>query len=194
MKLLEILKAQGLTDDQINAIQTSMKENKVYETSLENADERYNKLKTQKDDLKGQLDTANSTIESLKKSNKDNEILQQTIKDHEATIETLKKDSEVKIRNLTLDNAINGKLAKVDDKYKKLLETQFNKEKLTIKDDGTIEGLEEQFKTITETYSEWFEEKSSGGSGFNPGGEPPQEKGDSTKQFMDAIFNNQLRK
>ena len=39
MKLLEILKAQGLTDDQINAIQTSMKENKVYETSLENADE-----------------------------------------------------------------------------------------------------------------------------------------------------------
>lgn len=194
MKLLEILKAQGLTDEQIKAIQISMKENKVYETSLENADERYNKLKTQKDDLKGQLDTANSTIESLKKSNKDNEILQQTIKDHEATIETLKKDSEVKIRNLTLDNAINGKLAKVDDKYKKLLETQFNKEKLTIKDDGTIEGLEEQFKTITETYSEWFEEKSPGGSGFNPGGEPPQEKGDSAKQFMDAIFNNQLRK
>ena len=51
MKLLEILKAQGLTDDQINAIQTSMKENKVYETSLENADERYNKLKTQKLEL-----------------------------------------------------------------------------------------------------------------------------------------------
>ncbi len=36
MKLLEILKAQGLTDEQIKAIQTSMKENKVYETSLEN--------------------------------------------------------------------------------------------------------------------------------------------------------------
>lgn len=55
MKLLEILKAQGLTDDQINAIQTSMKENKVYETSLENADERYNKLKTQKLELEEQI-------------------------------------------------------------------------------------------------------------------------------------------
>ena len=86
--------------------------------------------------------------------------MQKTIKEHETTIENLKKDSETKIRNLTLDNAINGKLANVDDKYKKLLETQFNKEKLTIKEDGTIEGLEEQFKTITETYSEWFEEKS----------------------------------
>lgn len=194
MKLLEILKAQGLTDEQIKAIQTSMKENRVYETSLENADERYNKLKTQKDDLKGQLDAANITIDDLKKNNKDNETLQKTIKEHETTIENLKKDSETKIRNLTLDNAINGKLANVDDKYKKLLETQFNKEKLTIKEDGTIEGLEEQFKTITETYSEWFEEKAPGGSGFNPGGEPPKDNGNSTKQFMDAIFNNQLRK
>ena len=39
-----------------------------------------------------------------------------------------------------------------------------------------------------------FIEEAPGGSGFNPGGEPPQEKGDSAKQFMDAIFNNQLRK
>lgn len=38
MKLVDILKAQGLTDDQISKIQASMQENKVYETSLENAD------------------------------------------------------------------------------------------------------------------------------------------------------------
>ena len=52
MKLVDILKAQELTDEQISKIQASMKENKIYETSLENADERYNKLKTQKDNLK----------------------------------------------------------------------------------------------------------------------------------------------
>ena len=157
MKLMEILKAQGLSDEQINKITASMKENKVYETSLENIDERYSKLKTQKDDLVGQLNTANTTIENLKKNNKDNETLQQTIKDHETTIETLKKDSEVKIRNLTLNNAINSKLAKV--------ETQFDREKLTIKEDGTIEGLDEQFKTLSETYSEWFEESTPSNSG-----------------------------
>ena len=188
MKLIEILKAQGLSDDQISKITTSMKENKVYETSLENIDERYSKLKTQKDNLIGQLNTANTTIEDLKKNNKDNETLQQTIKDHEITIETLKKDSEVKIRNLTLNNAINSKLAKVDDRYKKLLETQFDREKLTIKEDGTIEGLDEQFKTLSETYSEWFEESTpsnSGGLGNfnrNPGG-----KGEATESLGERL-------
>ena len=48
MKLAEILKAQGLNDEQITAVQNSMKENKLYTTSLENVDERYNKLKTQR--------------------------------------------------------------------------------------------------------------------------------------------------
>lgn len=157
MKLIEILKAQGLTDDQISKITNSMKENKIYETSLENADAEYSKLKTGKGDLEGQLKTANTTIGDLKKDNKDNETLQQAIKDHEATIETLKNDSASKIKNLTLDNAINSKLSKVDDKYKKLLQGQFDREKISIKDDGSIEGLEEQFKTISETYTEWFE-------------------------------------
>lgn len=157
MNIQEILKAQGLDDEQINKITDSMKENKIYTTSLENADERYSKMKSKKEDLENQLKTSNDTIEDLKKNNKDNETLQQTIKQHETTIETLKKDSEAKIRNLTIDNAINDKLAKVDDKYKKLLQTQFERDKLTIKEDGSIEGLEEQFKIITETYSEWFE-------------------------------------
>lgn len=157
MKIIEILKAQGLTDDQINKITNSMKEQKIYETSLENADNEYFKLKTEKADLEGQLKTANTTIGDLKKDNKDNEILQQTIKDHETTIETLKNDSTSKIKNLTLDNAINSKLSKVDDRYKKLLQGQFDRAKLSIKDDGSIDGLEEQIKTISETYTEWFE-------------------------------------
>lgn len=176
MKLEEILKANGVTDEQINKIKDSMKDNKVYETSLENADDEYSKLKTEKEDLEGLLNKANTTIGDLKKDNKDNETLQQTIKDHEATIETLKNESTSKIKNLTLDNAISSKLSKVDDKYKKLLQGQFDRDKLSIKDDGSIEGLEEQFKTISETYSEWFEPQlplNTGGLGNfnrNPGG------------------------
>ncbi len=186
MKLVDILKAQELTDEQISKIQASMKENKVYETSLENADERYNKMKTQKYDLKSQLDTANTTIEDLKKNNKDNETLQNTIKEHETTIENLKKDSEAKIRNLTLDNAINGKLSKVDDKYKKLLQKEFDREKLTIKEDGTIEGLDEQFKTITETYSKLFEESTPSNTG-SAGSFPRVGKQTITKEQFDNM-------
>ncbi len=165
MKLVDILKAQELTDEQISKIQASMKENKVFETSLENADERYNKLKTQKDDLKSQLDTANATIEDLKKNNTDNETLQNTIKEHEATIANLKKEAETKDFNYALDAVLK------DNKCKnaKALKALLNMEGIKF-NEGKFEGLEEQLKALKESDSYLFdaEEKQPGGSGFNP--------------------------
>lgn len=146
MKLVDILKGQDLTDEQISKIQASMKENKIYETSLENADERYNKLKTQKDDLKSQLDTANTTIEDLKKNNKDNETLQNTIKEHEATIENLKKEAETKDFNYALDSALKESKCKNNKAIKALL----NMEGIKIQE-GKLEGLEEQIKILKES-------------------------------------------
>ena len=197
MKLVEILKSQGVTDEQISKITASMKENKVYETSLENAEEKYSKIKSKKEDLESQLKTSNDTIEGLKKSNKDNENLQKTIKEHEETIESLKKDSDAKIKNLTLDNAINSKLSKVDDKYKKLLQGQFDREKMSIKEDGTIEGLEEQFKTISETYKEWFEDtppSNTGGVGNFRRSNNNTTSEDSKGLFTEIVKNNSIRK
>lgn len=48
MDFKELLKAQGVSDDQIKAITKSMKENKIYTTSEENIDTRYAKLKEKK--------------------------------------------------------------------------------------------------------------------------------------------------
>ena len=76
MTLEEILKAQRLTDEQIAAIINSMKENKIYTTKEENIDTRYSKLKVERDDLKGKLDTADKTIKDLKVANKGNDTLQ----------------------------------------------------------------------------------------------------------------------
>lgn len=145
MKLSEILKAQGLTDEQINKIQASMKENKVYETTLEKADERYTKLKGQKEDLEGQLKTANDTIADLKKNNADNETLQNTIKDHEATIATLKKEAETKDFNYALDAVLKDNKCKNSKALKALL----NMEGIKL-NEGKFEGLEEQLKTLKE--------------------------------------------
>lgn len=165
MKLLEILKAQGLTDEQIKSIQASMKENKVYETSLENADERYSKLKTQKDDLKSQLDTANTTIEDLKKNNKDNETLQNTIKEHETTIENLKKEAEIKDFNYALDTALKESRCKNTKAIKALL----NMDDIKL-NEGKFEGLKEQINSLKESDSYLFEQEYNQGSkGFNPG-------------------------
>lgn len=168
MKFEEILKAQGLTDEQIKVVIGAMKKEKIYTTTLENAEERYNKLKGQKEDLDEQIKTANNTIKDLKKNNVDNEELQKTIKQHEDTIKTLKTDSEAKIRNLTLDSAINNALTKAKAKHSDLLASKFDRDKLVINEDGTVTGLDEQLKVFKETYKDMFEVTLGGGTPANP--------------------------
>lgn len=76
MTLEELLKAKGLTDDQIKAILDGMKENKIFTASEENLDIRYGKLKTDYDNLTTQNGEATKLIEQLKKGTKNSDELQ----------------------------------------------------------------------------------------------------------------------
>ena len=172
MKFEELLKAQGLSDEQISAITKAMGKEKIYTTTLENAEERYNKLKAQKENLDEQLKTTDETIKDLKKNNVDNEELQKTIKQHEDTIKNLKADSEKKIRNLTLDSAINNALTKAKAKHSDLLASKFDRDKLVINEDGTVTGLDEQLKSFKDTYKDLFEVTLGGSTPPNPDGKP----------------------
>jgi len=154
MTLAELLKAQGLTDEQIATIIGEMTKNKIYTSNEENIDIRYSKLKTERDDLKGKLDESDKTITGLKSANKDNEALQASIKTHEETITSMKTEYDTKVRDMSMNAAIESKL--VDTKYPELLKTKFDKKKLTISEDGTILGIDEQFNTIKETYKDLF--------------------------------------
>ena len=68
MTIQEILKGNGLTDDQIKVITEQMKENKVFTSSEENLDIRYGKLKTDHENMTKQYGEAQTLIEELKKS------------------------------------------------------------------------------------------------------------------------------
>lgn len=168
MEFKELLKAQSLTDEQINNITAKMKEEKIYTTSLENADERYTKLKGQKADLDEQIKAANTTITELKKNNKDNEALQQTIQDHEATIENLKKESAQKDFNYALDSALKDNKCKNAKALKALLDLdniKFN--------EGKLEGLEGQLNALKESDGYLFDTSNpapgnTGGTGNHP--------------------------
>lgn len=168
MEFKEILKAQSLTDEQINNITAKMKEEKIYTTSLENADERYTKLKGQKADLDEQIKAANTTITELKKNNKDNEALQQTIQDHETTIENLKKESAQKDFNYALDSALKDNKCKNAKALKALLDLdniEFN--------EGKLEGLEGQLNALKESDGYLFDTSNpapgnTGGAGNHP--------------------------
>lgn len=185
MKFEELLKAQGLSEEQITSITGAMTKEKIYTTSLENADDRYSKLKGQKENLEGELNTANTTIADLKKASKGNEELQNKIKEHEATISTMKTENDAKIRNLTIDSAIDKAL--IGAKHSDLLKGQFDREKLVVGEDGTIQGFDEQLTILKETYKDFFEEKLTGNPPANNGGS----KGDTDPflQGFDEAFN-----
>lgn len=147
MKFEELLKAQGLTDEQIKAVTDAMSKEKIYTTTLEKADERYEKLKIKKEALQEELGEANTTIADLKKDNKGNEDLQKKVKEYETTIETLKKDSE----NKNFEMALELELTKANAKKTKAVKALLDIDKIKQKEDGTFEGLNEQLESLRES-------------------------------------------
>ncbi|NFO71982.1 hypothetical protein FDC51_17855 [Clostridium botulinum] len=174
-KFLEDL---GLTKEQIDSV---MAENG---RDIEAEKEKSNTTTTELDDIKIQLKEANSTITELKKNNGDNEALQTKVKEYEDTIKTQKADYESKVRNLTLDSAIEKALTGAKAKHSDLLSTKIDREKLLISEDGKITGLDEQLKGLKETYKDLFEEKISGSTPANP------ESGSKVNNTYEALMNN----
>lgn len=168
MPFKELLKSI-VGEEQTTAILNGMKEKKIYISSNENVDERYTKLKGQKEDLEQQLATTNTTITDLKKATKGNEDLQKKLTDYESKIQTLQQESEAKVRNLTLDHAIEKLLTTNNAKHVDLLKAQFNRDQLEITEDGVIKGLDDQFKAIKESYSDLFQAQLTGNTPNNTG-------------------------
>lgn len=115
-----------------------------------------------------ELDTANETIKNLKKDNLDNEELQKTIKNHEATIKKLKEDHESEVKGLKIDSAIGKVLTNNKAKYPELLASKIDREKLQVTEDGNVIGLDDQVKALRETYKDMFTQTVSGREPNNP--------------------------
>lgn len=164
-KFLEDL---GLTKEQIDSV---MDENGK---DIEAEKEKATTTTAELEDVKKQLKEANSTITDLKKSNADNEALQAKVKEYEDTIKTQKADYEAKVRNLTLDSAIEKALSNAGAKHIDLLSIKIDREKLKIETDGKVTGLDEQISAYKESYKDLFTPKIEGRDpNNNGGGKPP---------------------
>lgn len=103
MNLIEIMKAKGISDDIIKAVQEDMKANKIFTSAEENIDIRYKKLKDEHDAVIKERDEGKTLIETLQKSNKGNEGLQQQVNDYKANMEKL----QAELQQTRIDSAIN---------------------------------------------------------------------------------------
>lgn len=158
MDLRDILKEAGIEDKVIKQILTTMKAEKIYTTSEENADIRIKKYKEKQESLEAEIKENKSKLDNYKKLEEEKETLSKEI-------ENIKKEASEKEFNTALENAF--KEAKV--KNNKLVRALLDTEKITLKD-GKLEGIDEQLKTIKEENDFLFEKVVNGVPDFSTGG------------------------
>ena len=137
---------------------------------------RFDEVNEENKTLKQSVSDRDKQLEEVKKSAGDNETLQKQIKDlQDANKAETKKHAE-ELKELRLTNAIKLAVAgKVHDED--MAAALFDRTKLVLAEDGKVAGLDEQLKTIRESKSFLFKEKTnppytpaggSGGGTVNP--------------------------
>ena len=99
------------------------------------------------------MKSANDTLDTLKKENKDVEALQTKIKEHETKVANLEKDLAEERKTHSLKEALTQSGAKdIDYSMFKLGDVELNK-------DGTIKDLDNKIKSLQESTPDMFESK-----------------------------------
>lgn len=158
MTLQEILKAQGLTEEQITKVVSEMKQNKIFTASEENLDVRYGKLKTDHDALVTKDTESQKLIAELQKATKGQETVQKTIDEYkvkiaeqEAELSKVKVESAVKI-------ALLGAGAKANDIDYLIFKLSSDADwKAELDDNGNVKGIDDKIKGMKTQFPSQFE-------------------------------------
>lgn len=154
MTLQEILKAKGLSDEDIQGVIGEMKQNKIFTAGEENLDIRYSKLKADHENLTAQHGESTKLIEQLKTAAKGQEDLQAKITSYESTIGQLQEQLKQTQMDAAIQVALLGaKATDVDYLTFKLKE----KGELELDDQGHIKGIEDKLAGLKTQFPNHFE-------------------------------------
>lgn len=154
MTIQELLKENGLTDEQIKTISEKMKENKIFISSEENLDIRYGKLKTDHEGLTKQYSEAQTLIEELKKSSKGNEGLQTKVAEYETKVAELQKElNDEKLASAIKVGLLSEKATDIDYLTFKLKEAG----ELELDEKGEVKGLKDKMDDLKKRFPNQFE-------------------------------------
>lgn len=113
-----------------------------------------------------EVKTANETIETLKKDNKDNEALQTEITNYKTKVTTLEKQNQDIQRSYAVKEKLTA-LGALDAEY--LIFKQGGVDKFTFDADGRPVGVEDVVKTFKASSPQLFKVENPGG-GYHPAG------------------------
>jgi hypothetical protein len=158
MTLKELLKAQGLTDDQISKIEDAMKTEKIYTASEENLDVRYGKLKAEHDSLLLKDGESQKLISELQKATNGQAEVQTKIKTYEETIKKQQEELAASKTESALKIGLLAAGAKATDIdyliYKMNHDGQWKAE---LDNDGNVKGLDDKLKGLKTQFPNQFE-------------------------------------
>ena len=187
MTLAEILAAQNLTEEQITAIETAMKENKIYTSAEENIDIRYNKLKEDKQAQDNELQKAQELIKQLQDSAKGNEEIQNKIKEYEAQIEQLQADAAKAKLDYAIKTGLLERNVNPDSIDYLLFKINQENKELKLDENDKLQGID--FDELKTKYVSHFKaEDSNAGKKLDPNGLPKGgEPNNEPKSLADAL-------
>lgn len=192
MTLQEILKSQGLNEEQIQKVVGEMKQNKIYTASEENLDIRYGKLKTDFDSLTKQHGESTALIEQMKKDNVGNEALQTKIKDYETKVAALTAElQQTKIDSALKVALLEAKVLDVDYLTFKIKE----KGEVTLDEHGKIKGIDDTIAALKTQFPSQFstEARKKIDEHKLPEGDPDDKHGVTKEQFDKMGYQERLR-
>ena len=138
----EELKEHGLSEEQINFV---MAQNGKDVNAL---NDKINGLTSERDCLQKQIDDRDEQLTTLKKSAKDNEELQSQIKQLQDENKTAKQNYQDQLAKQNKSFKIEGALRDAKAKNIKTVLPLIDTEKVSVNDDGTLNGLSEQLDNI----------------------------------------------
>ncbi len=182
----EQLLEMGLTEEQVDKVLAAQKEElKGYIPKA-----RFDEVNNAKKDLENQLNDRDKQLKDLQGKVKGNEELEKTIKELQEANKATKEQYEDKIRDITITAAIQSKLT--DAKYPDLLLTKFDRSKLSIAEDGTVLGVDEQLAVLKEQYKDLFKPDLRGREPNNIGGAPPGTKNPWSKEHFNLTEQGRI--
>lgn len=147
----ELLKKLGYADEDITKIEKGLSDEKIFLTKEENIEERYSKLKTQKEDLEKQIQTlteTNTNIQTEYDNYKKGSITQE---EYEIKVKEIQEEADNKVKQNNFDSKLAVKLMSKEINAKDVVDIKANLDMSKISLDGeNFIGLDEQIKALKE--------------------------------------------
>lgn len=132
--------------------------------------EQYNTVAAEKKQLEADVKVRDTQLEDLKKAGSVEDLTTQLATAQEAN-KTAKAEYDQKIKDMKYDAAIEKSLSNAI--HPDLVSGKVDRSKLKLNEDGTVTGLDEQVKSLKETYKDMFKPDKKGKTPPNPEGGNP---------------------